>query len=135
MENFKEVRKKDAVKRMRKLKIMENVIQEFMEEDKLYLSEFNGILYWLNEEQKEMVRSFEAEYNALVYHVIKSYTNIGIMYSLLYISSHKEEWEQDMMDLDENCAIAYVFNETDPMMSEIGYIAVQPQFGGVTRIL
>lgn len=55
--------------------------------------------------------------------------------SLLYISSHEEEWEQDMMDLEENCAIAYVFNETDPMMSEIGYIAVKPQFGGVTRIL
>lgn len=76
----------EAVKRLEVLKVHENVLREFREEEKLNRSERLGILYWLNDEEQAMVKEFEEKHEAVVYHVIHQHTNIGEMYSLLYVS-------------------------------------------------
>lgn len=130
---MKERMKQEAIKRMKKLKMMYTPIHEFEKENKLNLSERCGMLYWLDKEQEKMVCDFENEHNALVYHVIHDYTNIGEMYSLLFVSKYEEEWEMDLDDLDNGYALAYVINKDMPDCSEFGNIGVRPSLGGVMR--
>ena len=95
-------------------------------------------MYELDGKEKALVHKFEQEYNALVYHVIHTLCNIRNdeheMYSMLYVSNYPEEWEMDREMLKDNIAYAYVYNATDPVLSEIGSIAVQPVNGGLVRI-
>ena len=123
----------EALERMKVLKLHPNVIREFKNERKLNLTEPWGALYWLNEEQDKMVKEFEKKTCAIVYHVIRSNTTIGEMYSLLYISKHEEEWEMDREDLSAGQVFAYVINKTIPDFSEYGTIGIKPFIGGVVR--
>lgn len=124
--------KKEAIERMKLLKMHENPIAEFEKEGKLNLSE-QGILFWLNEKEQNMVDEFEKEHNALVYHVVKSHTNIGLMYSLLYVSCYEEEWLYDSENIKNEISFAYVINVDSPDCSEFGSIGIRPCFGGVIR--
>ena len=134
------MKKQEAVFRMQQLGIMPECIEAF-ENGKLWESETNsipGAMYELDGKEKALVRKFEQEYNALVYHVIHTLCNIRNdnheMYSMLYVSNYPEEWEMDREMLKDNIAYAYVYNATDPDLSEIGSIAIQPVNGGLVRI-
>lgn len=133
MEDLRVKQKEQAIERMKKLGIMEQPIKEFEDEDKLNLSEVAGYLYWLDDDEKEMVKKFEEENNALVYHIIKTNTNIGMLYNLLYVSEYVEEWDMDMDDLSEGQALAYVLNKTMPDCSKFGTIGIKPSVGGLIR--
>ena len=122
----------EGVKRMKMLKMLDQPIKEFKEEGKLNLSE-RGMLYWLDEEQEQMVKEFEEETGGVVFHVIHDYTNIGEIYNLLFVSKHEEEWEMDIEDLKEGIAICKVVVVSMPDCSEMGSIGVKPLWGGVAR--
>jgi len=98
------------------------------------VSEHGGILFWLDDEQQEMVKIFEEKYNAVVYHVIHNYTKFGELYSLLYVSQHEQEWDYDRDDIKHNIALSYVVNINEESFSEFGSIGIKPQYGGVIRI-
>lgn len=125
--------KQEAIARMKMLKLSPNIIREFDKEGIVNLSENGGILYWLTSEQQTMVDEFEAENNALVYHVIHDFTEFGELYSLLYVSKYDEEWEYDREDLEYGTALVYVKNMSDEVCSEFGSIGIRPQFGGLVR--
>ena len=127
-------KKAEALKRMRMLHLHDNVVREFEQEDKLNLSEHGGFLYWLNEDQKEVVAQFEEKYNAVVYHVVHDYTEFGELLSLLYVSDESEEWEYDLEDVKDGYPYAYVKNLTDDWCSEFGRIGIKSQIGGLMRI-
>ena len=129
----KEMQKEEAIKRMKTLKLHENVMREFTEEGKLNLSEGYGALYWLDDKQQAYVDAFEQKYKALVYHVLHNMTEFGELLAFLYVSNEKEEWQYDRDDLKEGYACAYVENLDEPSFSEFGSIGVKPQFGGVVR--
>lgn len=129
----REMMVKEGEKRMRALEMLPQPIAEFKREGLLNQSEQMGALYWLNDEEKKMVADFEEENGGVVYHVIHSFTNIGELYSLLYVSQYEEEWEMDMEDLKNGSALAYVINKDMPDCSELGSIGVKPMFGGVVR--
>ncbi len=82
----------------------------------------------------QKIRKFEEESNGLVYHVIKTQMNFGLMYSFLYVSEYIEEWKMDMEDLGDNQTLAYVVNTTMPDCSEFGTIGIEPSIGGLKRI-
>lgn len=130
---MKEKQKQEALERMKMLKLSKNIITEFEKENKVNLSENGGILYWLDSKQQEMVANFEAEHDALVYHVIHDYTMFGELYSLLFVSKYEEEWEDEREDLKDGYALVYVRNVTDEICSEFGSIGIRPQFGGLER--
>lgn len=134
MKRTVEKAKKEAIERMKILKLFKNVITDFKDDDRLNKSEDLGFLYWLYDEEEEMVKKFEKEHECVVYHVILSRTNIDTMYSLLYVSLDDEEWEEDRADLQNGQVLAYVVNKTDPECSEIGYIGIKPQIGGLVRV-
>ena len=131
----KEEKKKEAIRRMEQLNIIPDAIKQFSNSNTLMISEppFGG-LYWLNEEQKKMVRKFEEAYNSLVYMVIRSYTQFGVVDSLLHVNDYKEEWKLDREDLENNIVMTYSINHDNPVFSEFGRIIVKQTCGGLVRV-
>ncbi len=125
--------KQEAIERMKMLNLYPNIIKEFDKEGIVNLSENGGFLFWLDSDQQAIVTEFESEYNALVYHVIRSFTEFGEMYALLYVSKNEDEWEYDKDDLKAGYPLAYVKNVSDDFCSEFGSIGVRQQFGGLVR--
>jgi hypothetical protein len=129
-------KKEEAIKRMREFGLFNPCIKAFEKYDELQLTEPTGGLYEFNsnEELNVKIKEFENEYDALVYHVIHTYTQFGELFNFLYVSDYEEEWEYDNEDIKAGYAVAYVWNRTDEWMSEIGGIAVQERFGGLVRV-
>jgi hypothetical protein len=128
-------KKKEAIRRMEVLDIYSETIRQFEYEGLISYSEPPlGANYWLTTEQREIVKKFEEEYNALVYFATTSYTEFGKLDAFLYVSDYEDEWKADMNDLKDGYAYAYVYNHDVPEYSEIGLIRVQPRFGGLVRI-
>ena len=136
----KEMKKQEAIQRMTALGLFKPCIKSFDKYDEVQLSEPTGGLYEFsdNEELNAKVREFEAEHDALVYHVIHSPIRIdGMvmdMYNFLYVSDEEEEWVMDNEDIADGYAMAYVWNKTDDWLSEFGGIMVQGMFGGLIRV-
>ena len=137
----REIMKEEAIKRMKYLNILPQVIEEFEKEDKLELSErtgkeFPAVLYWTSNYKglDEKIKAFEERIDALVYHVILNHTEFGDMYAMLYVSKNEAEWEEDWEMLTEEgeykSAFANVWNGD---IEEMGSIGIKPVMGGVMR--
>lgn len=130
-----EVKKAEAVDRMRRMDIIEDAIIQFYEDDIVMVSENPfGFLYELNDEQKKLVKEFEEEYNGLVYLMNHCNTEFGELLSLFYVSDHEEEWDMDNEDIESGYAMVYCINLDCPDFSEFGSIAFTSVNGGVRRI-
>lgn len=128
---IKEV-KEEALKRMKLLNLHQNIINEFKTENKLNRSEHKlGILFWLTDEEKEIVKEFEKEHNGyLVYHVIKTHNiDFGIIYDLLYVSPNEDDWTLEREDLKNNLVMSYSVTQ----FAECGLIQVKSINGGLVR--
>ena len=113
----KEERFDEAIKRMKLLKLDKQCIEAFTK-GKVWESEGFGALYEVNEEEQKIINKFEC----------------GECYSILYVSSDKEEWQRDKEDIKDGYVFAYVENIDDDFCSEFGSIAIKPQFGGLMRL-
>ena len=121
----REEKKTEAINRMKLWGIFSPIIRQFEKEDLVSESAPPfGACFHLNEEQLARVREFETEHNALVYHVIHSYTNIGELENYLYVSNYSEEWEQDRNDIKDGQQLVYVYNKDAPDCSEFGSIGI-----------
>lgn len=123
----------EAVKRMKALNIISPVIKEFEKDRVINKSEYGGFLYWLDDREKEVVRKFQEDTGAIVYACILNHMQFGDCLSMLYVSSHEEEWEYDREDLAHSSPFVYVYNFDAPELSEYGCIGVCPRFGGLAR--
>mgnify|MGYP006928618074 FL=1 len=135
----KEIKKAEAINRMKALGLFAPCIKVF-KRDEVQLSEPTGGLYEFssNAELTAKVKEFENEYNALVYHVIHTPVKIDgdvmDMYNFLYVSDYPEEYEMDNNDIKDGYPFVYVWNKTIDYFSEFGSIAVQGRFGGLVRV-
>lgn len=143
-EDLKELQKNEALNRLRILQmnyeLLENVVEEFEQDDKLYYSEYinqnmQGILYYIdnNEEFTNAIKEFEKKHQAKVYHAILTPLTYGRMLSLLYVSQYTEEWKRDRKELFEGLPLAYCMNLDDEITSEFGGIQISKANGGITR--
>jgi len=129
----REEMKAEAKERMLMLSITKGIIKDFMEDDVVTLSEGIGYLYWINDEEKEMVKKFEEKTGALAYHLIKTNTEFGLLYSILFVSKHQNEWKKDKADIKQDYAMSYVVNMDEPAFSEFGSIGFRRSIGGLVR--
>ena len=131
-----EIKKEEAIKRMKALDLYNPYIKAFKDKDEIFMSEMTGGVYEFSEntELVAKVKSFEKENDALVYHVIRTMTQFGELYNFLYVSDYKEEWGIDNSDIEAGYALAYVWNKTDEWCAEFGTIGVVGKFGGIVRI-
>lgn len=131
-----EMKKIEAISRMKVLDLYKPYITLFEKDNKIFMSEMTGGVYEFDDdtELNAKIKAFEEEYNALVYHVIHTMTSFGDLYNFLYVSDHQDEWEMDNADIQDGYALAYVWNKTDEWCSEFGSIGVQGKFGGIVRV-
>ena len=130
-----ETKKAEAIKRMKALDLYKPYITLFKNDNKIFLSEMTGGVYEFDDdaELNAKIKAFEEEYNAIVYHVIRTMTQFGDLYNFLYVSDHEDEWEMDNADIETGYALAYVWNKTDEWCSEFGSIGVKGKYGGIVR--
>ena len=126
-----EIKKAEAIKRMKVLDLYKPYITLFEKSNTVFMSEMTGGVYDFNDDAELVakVKAFEEEHNALVYHVIRTRE----LYSFLYVSDSEEEWEMDNEDIEEGYTMSYVWNRTDEWCSEFGSIGVRGKFGGIVR--
>lgn len=135
MKISREEKKIEAIKRLRAIGIIPDAIKQFKADDTVMVSENPyGFLYWLNDEQAEVVREFESEYDSLVYLCNYCVTEFGRLLSMFYVSDYPEEWELDNADLEDGYACVNCVNMDAPELSDIGTISFVPMNGGVKRI-
>lgn len=118
---------------MKLLQLHPNVINDFKNENKLNRSEHGlGILYWLTDEEKQLVSNFENEHRGyLVYHVIKTETvDFGTVYDFLYVTPCENEWQLEREDLKINLVMSYTITE----FAECGLIKIKKINGGLARL-
>lgn len=118
---------------MKLLHLHSNVINEFKNENKLNRSEFGlGILYWINDEEQQLVDEFEKEHKGfVVYHVIKTETiDFGTIYDLLFVSTYEDEWSLEREELKDNIVMSYSITP----FPEMGFIGIKRVNGGLARV-
>ena len=136
----REIKKVEAINRMKELGLFAPCIKAFKDRDEVQLSEPTGGLYEFSSDKEltSKVQEFEKKNNALVYHVIHTPMRLDgeamDMYNFLYVSDYQEEYEVDNADIREGYVFAYVWNKTIDYFSEFGSIAVKGMFGGLVRI-
>ena len=131
----REEKKAEAIRRMMKMNIWRQAVSAFKEYDTIFTTEPPiGAVYTLDKKLQKEVENFEKEHDALVYIVVRAYTNFGMMDSLLFVSDYPEEWEMDNEDLEDRIAMTYTINWDMPECSEMGSISVLPTpAGGLVR--
>ena len=134
-----EKQKAEALARMQMLGLM-GCVRKAFRGGKLYYSErqnafMNAVLYFVDNEPKwaKKIKDIEIAKGILVYHAQLTHTTMGDMLSLLYVSSHEQEWASDRNALAQAETCAYVMNLDDPDCSEFGWIGIKPAMGGVVR--
>lgn len=130
-------KKIEAVERMKLLEIYPETIRQFEKENFVSISEPPfGAFYWAEDESLELIKSFEKRTDALVYLVIRSYTEFGKMDNYLFVSDYKdEEWNMDRADLLKQMSLSYVYNYDVPEFSEFGTIGFKPTIAaGLVRV-
>lgn len=122
----REIMKSEAVKRMKALGIFPPTIRQFQDDGYISISEPPfGAFFWAEGDELNEIREFETEHNALVYLVVRCYTDIGQMDSYLYVSEDESDWEDDMEDIKNECAFTYTINREWPDCSEFGRIGFE----------
>lgn len=126
----------EAIKRMKELKIYNDAIKNFKEGT--VSQSISGYMFWIDESTEndlaKKIADFEAENNAVVYYVITTNTNFGMLYNLLFVGDNEEEWEYEHEDIKDNYVFSYVINVDEPLFSEFGTIVVDQQYGGLVRV-
>ena len=134
--------KLEALKRMKKLNMIDDVVNLFNEENRLYYSErvnnqFPAVLYYLDnkEDYVQKVKDFEDQTGYMVYHVIETRTAFGKILDFLFVSKYEEDWGYELEDYDGKfIAMSMANNLSDPNCSDMGSIYIRPAIGGVERI-
>ena len=145
-QELRQLQNAEAIKRLELLKLLPNVITDFKNNDTVYYSErqnkiFDGILYWIsnNEDYERLVKEFEENYDALVYHAQLTRFSYGLCLSMLFVSKYQEEWEMEREAITNPYdgvidTYAYVANLNEPDFSEIGRIGIIRKNGGISRV-
>ena len=136
MKVSREEKKQEAVKRMAAMGIYSETVKQFYNENLVSISEPPfGAFYWVDGKDLDDLRKWEEEHDALVYLVVRSYTEFGTLDSYLYVSDDKDEWELDRDDIKNGQQFAHVMNRDAPEFSEFGTIGIRKTVAaGIVRI-
>ena len=97
----------------------------------------SGFIVLSSELPKEIlvqIRELEERHGLMAYAAIKTETEFGLLYDILYVCKDKEDWEIDAMLMEDNVVMSYCINTTEPAFSEFGTIGLASMYGGLYRV-
>lgn len=133
----REEQKKEAIFRMKLLRLKDSIIDDFDQHDKIYLfAGLDGAPVELSPEMTAEVKQFEQKHHVTVFAIIRQNTYIGVLDSLIIVSSYPEEWEDERADIenDGGYLLTYTFNRNYPECSEFGSISFKKTKHGLVRV-
>lgn len=131
--------KKEALRRMRALRLLNNgfdsPIGDFNLTESAWKSELYGILYYLDKQEKKIVADFERkfkQYNTKVYHCYRAKREFGDILYMLFVSDDTGDTPEAFDGyLRQGIAYIYAYNISEPSFSEFGTAYIKPQYGGI----
>lgn len=129
----KEQKKNIALEYMSGLKIRQQVIDQFKENDKLLCSKGNFIVD-VPEDILKQIRAFEKEYRNKVYHVVYSDIYGCKIYNALSVSCYAEDRWYESKLITKSRAMAHCINITIPEYTDSGSILLRNNNGVLERM-
>ncbi|MBO1122353.1 hypothetical protein [Enterococcus casseliflavus] len=92
---------------------IEGFVKEGFREGEIYCSKRTAIMvnrkkmilpaiFSITDQQKKIIEKYEKRFGFMVFHVIETNTKHGLLLTLLHVSQHEFEWEQDRKELEED---------------------------------
>lgn len=128
-----ELLKQEAIKRMKMLKINDDVVNIYNLSNKLLCSNY-GFITEVPSNILQQIKDWEKRYGNLAYHVIYSKLFGYEIYNALSVSNYKEDWIYERRIINDGWAMAYTVNVTKPDYSESGSIKLYNFQGILERI-
>lgn len=138
----KEQMKQEAIRRLKALGIHKPYINKFVKDNTVTLfEEYAGYYidkdYGCDQSIVELLQQLQQEYPDLLFYAVEHNIISGYeMYSFLFVSKYKEDWEYEFQagrTPDKFIVSAYCYNVNEPMFSETGDILVTSFGGGIKR--
>ena len=110
-------KKAEAIRRMKKLGYFGQSINAFRRSGYVMINEppFGAHYYTHDDERlQQAIKEFEEQNNALVYAVVRAFTSLGDMDSLLFVEDYEEEWEFFDEDVEYGTLMSYTINWNMP---------------------
>lgn len=129
----KDKKKQEAIRRMKKLNYFGQSISAFRKSGYVMINEPPyGAHYYTHDDERlqKAIKEFEEQNHALVYAVVRAFTSLGDMDSLLYVEDYEEEWEFFDEDVEYGTLMSYTINWDMPDCSEFGSIGFKPTIAG-----
>jgi len=126
--------KQEAVKRLEILELDQQIIQEFINNDTVYITHFmNNKVFATPMCSKfiEILKQFEHENNTRIYHIINIENKSKIRLCLLCVRDNKLEWSDDRKDLKHGFVQIFSYD----IDRDIKYIGIETNSGKVERIV
>lgn len=125
-----EIIQDECVARLKDFKVMKEVVNNF-KKGKLMMSEFNGVLYNLDENAQRAVEIVQ-KYGYKPYHVVVKPIFEQNTYAVLYTSNNTDDWKYERVSSNGQLD-SYVYMP-DYDQVEHGAIVAIPSCGGIARI-
>ena len=100
---------REALKRLNMMNIPTHWFLRFRFQHEITYSNFDYGIVAMPEHVRNLVTPFEKDNEALVYHVIESRSNFGIIYCLLFVSKNEEQWRSELI-IDEKTEQIFVLS-------------------------
>lgn len=127
--------KQEALARMRLLKLDEQVIEDFKNNDKIHITKINNdtteVTY--KDEITQLVEFVEQNKTLKIYHVITTDNKLYI----LCVHSHKDVWKSERTELKHGFveAIIYEINNNGLGDHLIKHIGIETENGKITKVV
>ena len=130
--------KEKAIKYLEQLKIYKPYINGFKAKAQkvCFYENFGGFWVFQEPEIEKKMHEIEKEHDAICYAITHEYTDFGECWDFLLTTKDDIDEKELVYSNDYKCffALAYVYNASDPCLSELGEIGVQSFGGGIRRV-
>ena len=132
---MKDELKQEAIKRLEILKLDSTIINDFKDNNKVYVSKVkeNGTEFIFDSEVMDMIKIFEQEKTTKIYHVLLYKNDIY----MLSVHTHKETWKYENAELKKGFVTAVICDIIDNGI--IGLIAkdigIETEAGKIKKVV
>ncbi len=127
--------KQEAIERLRIIGLDSQIIKEFAENNKVYVTRINdkGTEFIFDSKIMDMIKIFEKEKTIKIYHVIIYENDLYI----LSVHKHKENWNKEKVELKRGFVTIVLCNIIDGGIVELiaRDIGIEIEIGKIQRVV